>query len=132
MEVNPLTKRRRSDRYFSLLGDRQKLPVFGRRDYLLSAIDRSQCIIVQGETGSGKTTQIPQFLIEAGFGSKGIVACTQPRRVAAISVARRVAEEMDVNLGEQVKTCCARVYHSLALFRQGRIRNTFRQQHDTL
>jgi HrpA-like RNA helicase len=56
-----------------------------------------------GETGSGKTTQIPQFLIEAGFANnRKAIACTQPRRVAAMSVAARVAEEMDVELGEEV------------------------------
>lgn len=60
-----------------------------------------------GETGSGKTTQIAQFIAEAGYthdakGQKKIIACTQPRRVAAMSVARRVADEMDVVLGEEV------------------------------
>jgi HrpA-like RNA helicase len=49
-----------------------------------------------GETGSGKTTQIPQFLIEAGYTKHKAIACTQPRRVAAMSVAKRVSEEMDV------------------------------------
>ncbi len=56
-----------------------------------------------GETGSGKTTQIVQFIAEAGYTRSGkMVACTQPRRVAAMSVARRVADEMDVQLGEEV------------------------------
>lgn len=59
---------------------------------------------MEGETGSGKTTQIPQFLVEAGYGQVGqsIVACTQPRRVAAMSIAQRVADEMDVQLGDIV------------------------------
>jgi len=62
-----------------------------------------QVVVVEGETGSGKTTQIPQFLVDAGYTKGGsCVACTQPRRVAAMSIAKRVAEEMDVSLGEQV------------------------------
>ncbi len=55
-----------------------------------------------GETGSGKTTQITQYLMEAGYTRKGIIGCTQPRRVAAVAVAKRVAEEMGVDLGQQV------------------------------
>ena len=64
-------------------------------------------MVVEGETGSGKTTQIPQFLVNAGYapldpatGQAMMVACTQPRRVAAMSIAKRVAEEMDVSLGQ--------------------------------
>ena len=59
-------------------------------------------IIVVGETGSGKTTQLTQYLHEDGFTKRGIVCCTQPRRVAAMSVAKRVSEEMTVQLGEEV------------------------------
>jgi pre-mRNA-splicing factor ATP-dependent RNA helicase DHX15/PRP43 len=66
-------------------------------------INNHQTTILVGETGSGKTTQIAQFIAEAGYTqSKRMIACTQPRRVAAMSVARRVAEEMDVVLGEEV------------------------------
>jgi pre-mRNA-splicing factor ATP-dependent RNA helicase DHX15/PRP43 len=65
-------------------------------------INAHQTSILVGETGSGKTTQIAQFVAEAGYGGRGMIACTQPRRVAAMSVARRVAEEMDVVLGEEV------------------------------
>jgi len=66
-------------------------------------INSHQTNILVGETASGKTTQIPQFIAEAGYTGGGkLVACTQPRRVPAMSVARRVAEEMDVILGEEV------------------------------
>lgn len=66
-------------------------------------INNYQTTILVGETGSGKTTQIAQFIAEAGYSqNRKIIACTQPRRVAAMSVARRVAEEMDVVLGEEV------------------------------
>lgn len=59
-------------------------------------------VIVIGETGSGKTTQLTQFLLEDGYGKLGMIGCTQPRRVAAISVAKRVSEEMEVKLGSKV------------------------------
>jgi signal recognition particle GTPase len=66
-------------------------------------VQEHQTTILVGETGSGKTTQIPQFMLEAGCQIAGkMVACTQPRRVAAMSVAKRVSEEMDVTLGEHV------------------------------
>ena len=66
-------------------------------------LNENQTTILVGETGSGKTTQICQFIAEAGYTqNQKLVACTQPRRVAAMSVARRVAEEMDVVLGEEV------------------------------
>ena len=82
---------------------RKKLPVFEARSDFLKLVEEHQTVILVGETGSGKTTQIPQFLVEAGYATDGTcVACTQPRRVAAMSVATRVAEEMDVTLGEQV------------------------------
>ena len=86
---------------------RKSLPVFKFREQFLSAIEANQVLIVVGETGSGKTTQLPQYLHEAGYskskdGKKLIVACTQPRRVAAMSVAARVADEMSVPLGKQV------------------------------
>jgi HrpA-like RNA helicase len=62
----------------------------------------NRALIVVGETGSGKTTQMPRMLMEAGLARGGMVACTQPRRVAAITVARRVAEEMGVAIGGTV------------------------------
>ena len=78
---------------------RENLPIFHLRESLMKAIIDNQILIVIGETGSGKTTQMTQYLVEDGFGR---VACTQPRRVAATSVAKRVAEEMGVVLGEEV------------------------------
>ncbi|KPP73878.1 putative pre-mRNA-splicing factor ATP-dependent RNA helicase DHX16 [Scleropages formosus] len=70
---------------------------------LLSAIDQHQVLIIEGETGSGKTTQIPQYLFEEGYTNRGMkIGCTQPRRVAAMSVAARVAQEMGVKLGNEV------------------------------
>ncbi|KAH3672688.1 hypothetical protein WICPIJ_010011 [Wickerhamomyces pijperi] len=82
---------------------RKTLPVYQYRDELIQAINDHQVLIIVGETGSGKTTQLPQYLYESGYSSKGLqIACTQPRRVAATSVATRVAEEMGVKLGEEV------------------------------
>mmetsp|Transcript_9253 Transcript_9253/g.15203 ORF Transcript_9253/g.15203 Transcript_9253/m.15203 type:complete len:1053 (-) Transcript_9253:255-3413(-) len=81
---------------------RRRLPIFPYREKLLEAIDQFQVIIIVGETGSGKTTQIPQYLHEAGYTKRGKVGCTQPRRVAAMSVAARVSQEMDCKLGNEV------------------------------
>lgn len=102
--VNPLTNAPFSARYHKLLATRQKLPVYGFLQEIQEAVLTHQVIVIEGETGSGKTTQIPQFLTNMTIpGSTGkMVACTQPRRVAAMSIAKRVAEEMDVELGQQV------------------------------
>ncbi|CDW55458.1 pre mRNA splicing factor ATP dependent [Trichuris trichiura] len=82
---------------------RKSLPIYPFREDILQAISEHQIIIVEGETGSGKTTQIPQYLYEAGYCKDGKkVGCTQPRRVAAMSVASRVATEMNVKLGMEV------------------------------
>nr|CAH8854162.1 unnamed protein product [Trichobilharzia regenti] len=81
---------------------RQYLPVFSVRSSLLRMIKEHQIVVIVGETGSGKTTQLTQYLHEDGYTTYGMVGCTQPRRVAAMSVARRVAEEMNVRLGEEV------------------------------
>ncbi|KAL6774279.1 hypothetical protein ACKKBG_A24410 [Auxenochlorella protothecoides x Auxenochlorella symbiontica] len=82
--------------------DRRRLPMFPYREDLLKAIAEHQVLIIVGETGSGKTTQIPQYLYEAGYGKAGKIGCTQPRRVAAMSVAARVAVEVGVKLGAEV------------------------------
>ncbi|KAF9348435.1 hypothetical protein BGX34_002491, partial [Mortierella sp. NVP85] len=82
---------------------RKQLPVYNHRTEFLYCIEKYQVVVLVGQTGSGKTTQIPQYLHEAGWTAKGrVVACTQPRRVAATTVAQRVAEEMHVKLGMEV------------------------------
>uniref|UniRef100_A0A0A9WZW3 RNA helicase n=4 Tax=Lygus hesperus TaxID=30085 RepID=A0A0A9WZW3_LYGHE len=81
----------------------KSLPVYKFKDDLIQAIKDHQVLIIEGETGSGKTTQIPQYLWQAGFTKDGKkIGCTQPRRVAAMSVAARVAEEAGVKLGNEV------------------------------
>jgi pre-mRNA-splicing factor ATP-dependent RNA helicase DHX16 len=85
---------------------RKSLPIYAYRDQFLAALEQYQILVIVGETGSGKTTQLPQYLHEAGYtkGEKGPlkVGCTQPRRVAAMSVAARVADEMGVKVGNEV------------------------------
>jgi pre-mRNA-splicing factor ATP-dependent RNA helicase DHX38/PRP16 len=82
---------------------REYLPAFAVREELLRVIRDNQVVIVVGQTGSGKTTQLTQFLHEDGYARGGqMIGCTQPRRVAAMSVAKRVSEEMEVPLGDEV------------------------------
>ncbi|XP_034650939.1 pre-mRNA-splicing factor ATP-dependent RNA helicase PRP16 [Drosophila subobscura] len=81
---------------------RRFLPVFASRQELLNVIRENSVIIIVGETGSGKTTQLTQYLHEDGYSQLGMIGCTQPRRVAAMSVAKRVSDEMDTQLGEDV------------------------------
>jgi pre-mRNA-splicing factor ATP-dependent RNA helicase DHX16 len=82
---------------------RESLPIFAYREQLLEAVEQFQTLIIVGETGSGKTTQIPQYLSEAGYTKNGMkIGCTQPRRVAAMSVAARVADEMGSKIGFEV------------------------------
>ena len=81
---------------------RESLPVYAFRNQLVKAVQENQILIVVGETGSGKTTQLTQFLAEAGMANKGMIGCTQPRRVAAVSVAKRVSEEVGCQLGQEV------------------------------
>lgn len=85
---------------------KRSLPIYAYKDELVQAIRDHQVIIIEGETGSGKTTQIPQYLHDAGFTKDNKkIGCTQPRRVAAMSVSARVAQEMCVKLGNEVCTC---------------------------
>ncbi|KAI5846500.1 P-loop containing nucleoside triphosphate hydrolase protein [Morchella snyderi] len=103
--LNPFNGNTLSNQYFKILEMRRNLPVHQQRDEFLEVFHSSQILVFVGETGSGKTTQIPQFVLFDHLphlnGHKQ-VACTQPRRVAAMSVAKRVADEMDVQLGQEV------------------------------
>eukprot|EP00804_Cyclotella_cryptica_P029443 CCRYP_011272-RB/>CCRYP_011272-RB protein AED:0.27 eAED:0.27 QI:368/1/1/1/1/1/11/21/1195 len=96
LEMRPATKHEK------ILEGRKKLPVYPYREDFLMALKEHQVLILVGETGSGKTTQIPQYLHEVGYSELGKIGCTQPRRVAAMSVATRVAEEMNVRVGHEV------------------------------
>jgi len=80
------------------------LPVSSRKDEILEAMRSAQVVVVVGETGSGKTTQLPKMALELALveGKRGMVGCTQPRRLAATSVAKRVAEELGVQPGAEV------------------------------
>ena len=83
--------------------NRASLPIYPYRQDLISAVEDHQVVVIVGETGSGKTTQIPQYMWEAGFAKEGQkIGCTQPRRVAAMSVSARVAEEAGCKLGNEV------------------------------
>ncbi|EJW88008.1 Dhx33 protein [Wuchereria bancrofti] len=107
VEINPFSGQPYTQRYFEIFKKRTTLPVWEYKDKFLEVLDKNQCLTLVGETGSGKTTQIPQWCLEyckarTPPGHRRLVACTQPRRVAAMSVATRVAEEMDVQLGAEV------------------------------
>ncbi|KAL7623633.1 DEAH-box ATP-dependent RNA helicase prp43 [Parahypoxylon ruwenzoriense] len=101
---NPFTGKPHSVQYFNILETRRSLPVYKQRQEFLDLYHKSQILVFVGETGSGKTTQIPQYVVydELPHLSRKMIACTQPRRVAAMSVAQRVANELDVTLGEEV------------------------------
>ncbi|KAF4954626.1 hypothetical protein FSARC_12066 [Fusarium sarcochroum] len=103
-ESNPFTGRTHSQKYFQILQGRRDLPVHKQRQEFLDKYHSTQILVFVGETGSGKTTQIPQYVVydELPHLTGKLIACTQPRRVAAMSVAQRVADEMDVTLGEEV------------------------------
>uniref|UniRef100_A0A6G1SDI1 RNA helicase n=1 Tax=Aceria tosichella TaxID=561515 RepID=A0A6G1SDI1_9ACAR len=110
LQTNNLTRKPYSKRWHDIYSKRTKLPVWEYRETFMKLLDENQAIVLVGETGSGKTTQVPQWCVDyclekspnSETRQKPCVACTQPRRVAAISVATRVAEEMDVSLGQEV------------------------------
>ncbi|XP_071950560.1 ATP-dependent RNA helicase DHX33-like [Antedon mediterranea] len=89
----------------SIANRRKDLPIYTAKQRFLAEIRRTYTAIVIGETGSGKTTQIPQYLLESGLAGYDVIACTQPRRVAAITIAERVALEQNSELGEEVGYC---------------------------
>ncbi|KAJ9109868.1 DEAH-box ATP-dependent RNA helicase prp43 [Naganishia cerealis] len=93
-----------SANYKRILQGRKQLPVYQKMKEFYDVFEKNQIVVMEGQTGSGKTTQIPQFVCYNDLPKlKGrMVACTQPRRVAAMSVAKRVADEMDVQLGKEV------------------------------
>ncbi|CAA7017127.1 unnamed protein product [Microthlaspi erraticum] len=95
-------------RYYEVLEERRNLPVWVQKQEFLKTFKENQIVMLVGETGCGKTTQIPQFVLEAIADEKNpnprkwVVGCTQTRRVAAMSAARRVAQEMGVEIGQEV------------------------------
>ncbi|KAK0447460.1 P-loop containing nucleoside triphosphate hydrolase protein [Desarmillaria tabescens] len=113
-DINPFTKQPHSAQYKRILASREKLPVYSQMDDFFKMVIRmrvvfeefneNQIIVIVGETGAGKTTQIPQFVVYSDLPHTNgkLVACTQPNRVAAMLVAKRVADEMDVQLGRHV------------------------------
>uniref|UniRef100_A0AAQ4P9F8 ATP-dependent RNA helicase DHX15 n=1 Tax=Gasterosteus aculeatus aculeatus TaxID=481459 RepID=A0AAQ4P9F8_GASAC len=104
-QINPFTNLPHTPRFYEILKKRLQLPVWEYKERFGDIITRHQSFVLVGETGSGKTTQIPQWCVDMVRGLPGpkrAVACTQPRRVAAMSVAQRVADEMDVMLGQEV------------------------------
>ncbi|KAL4468705.1 hypothetical protein ABPG74_005208 [Tetrahymena malaccensis] len=88
--------------FSKLQKERKNLPIFKHRQGLLDKIKSNQISVIAGETGCGKTTQIPQYLIEEGLNKNRMIAVTQPRRVAAITIAQRVAQEMNTTVGNKV------------------------------
>eukprot|EP01113_Clastostelium_recurvatum_P027550 TRINITY_DN3324_c0_g1_i3.p1 TRINITY_DN3324_c0_g1~~TRINITY_DN3324_c0_g1_i3.p1 ORF type:complete len:477 (+),score=124.44 TRINITY_DN3324_c0_g1_i3:43-1473(+) len=100
--VNPYNQQPFSKRYYDILEKRQTLPVYEYRDKFVDLLRDNQIVVLVGETGSGKTTQIPQFVVAGDFLNGKQLGCTQPRRVAAMSVSKRVSEEMDLTFGQEV------------------------------
>src|SRR3569833_3388519 len=81
----------------------EELPITARKDEIIQSLCEQQVLVLAGETGSGKTTQIPKMCLEAlAPGERRLIGCTQPRRVAALTIARRLAQELDVAYGREV------------------------------
>ena len=96
------------ERTEAVIRSREQLPIFAEEQRVMEAVTENNVVLLCGETGSGKTTQVPQFLYEAGYGHpkagarRGLVGVTQPRRVAAIAMAQRVAYELNAQIGDEV------------------------------
>jgi ATP-dependent helicase HrpA len=102
IEAFKLNRNRKENRALPRIDYPASLPIASRREDIVRAIRRHRVVVITGETGSGKTTQIPKMCLEAGRGIRGIIGCTQPRRVAAVTVAQRIAEEMGEAVGRSV------------------------------
>jgi ATP-dependent helicase HrpA len=96
------SRRRSRQEHRPDIGQAPDLPISAHAEDIVEAIANHQVVIVAGETGSGKSTQLPKLCLAAGRGVRGLIGCTQPRRIAARSVARRVAEELGGELGQAV------------------------------
>jgi HrpA-like RNA helicase len=99
---NPLTGQAWPTGHEAIVQERRRMPVYGQYQQILDAYHQSQVIVLSSEQGSGKSTQVPQLLLYDEFMSNLRIACTQPRRRAATELAKRVSEEMGVNLGAEV------------------------------
>ncbi len=97
--IGTATARRQRVPHVTLAGD---LPILAHQQEIVTALGEHQVVVVSGETGSGKSTQIPKICLAAGYGIRGLIGHTQPRRIAARSIASRLAEELAVPLGEAV------------------------------
>jgi len=106
VDINPLTGLPYTRRFYELLERRQRLPTWSAREELLKLIQRHQAVVLAGETGSGKTTQLPQILLDAGYhvqnGQIKAITCVQPRDLAATNAAQRVSDELEVQVGTYV------------------------------
>ncbi|MEY3220080.1 MAG: ATP-dependent helicase HrpA [Pseudomonadota bacterium] len=97
-----ISKRQYRANHLPLPHFNEELPINAHRDKIIEAIQKHQVIVIAGETGSGKTTQLPQICLAAGQGIAGLIGCTQPRRIAARSIANRISQELNVEMGQAV------------------------------